>query len=47
MRRSGREIVERGTDINYLRQSHEERRIQYEVFMHPFSQRFEYHYQNF
>ncbi|TKI80382.1 phosphoribulokinase, partial [Bacillus wiedmannii] len=33
MRRSSRDIAERGADINYLRQSHEERRIQYEVFM--------------
>lgn len=41
MRRSSRDIVERGTEINYLRQSHEERRIQYEVFMHPYSQSFD------
>ncbi|MFJ7746332.1 uridine kinase [Peribacillus sp. NPDC097295] len=41
MRRSSRDIIERGTDINYLSQSHEERRIQYEVFMHPYSQRFD------
>ncbi|MEK1830289.1 phosphoribulokinase [Priestia megaterium] len=41
IRRSSRDIVERGTNINYLRQSHEERRIQYEVFMHPYSQRFD------
>ncbi|MEK4091871.1 uridine kinase family protein [Viridibacillus sp. FSL H8-0110] len=41
MRRSSRDIVERGTDINYLRQSHDERRIQYEVFMHPYSQHFD------
>ena len=41
MRRSSRDIVERGTDINYLRQSHEDRRIQYEVFMHQYSQRFD------
>ncbi|MGM7637205.1 uridine kinase family protein [Bacillus sp. Hm123] len=41
MRRSSRDIVERGADINYLRQSHQERRIQYEVFMHPYSQRFD------
>lgn len=41
MRRSSRDIAERGTDINYLRQSHEERRIQYEVFMHSYSQRFD------
>ncbi|MGZ9818135.1 uridine kinase family protein [Peribacillus simplex] len=41
MRRSSRDIVERGTDIKYLRQSHEERRIQYELFMHPYSQHFD------
>ncbi|MED4074149.1 uridine kinase family protein [Priestia endophytica] len=41
MRRSNRDIIERETDINYLRQSHEERRIQYEVFMHPYSHRFD------
>ncbi|MET4563151.1 uridine kinase [Lysinibacillus parviboronicapiens] len=41
MRRSSRDIVERGMDINYLRQSHEERRIQYEVFMQPYSQHFD------
>lgn len=29
------------TDINYLRQSHEERRIQYELFMHRYSQHFD------
>ncbi|MGN4124764.1 uridine kinase family protein [Lysinibacillus sphaericus] len=41
MRRSSRDIVERGMDINYLRQSHKERRIQYEVFMQPYSQHFD------
>lgn len=41
MRRTGRDIVERGANIEYLRQSHEERRIQYEVFMHPYSQYFD------
>jgi uridine kinase len=41
MRRSDRDIVERGTDIYYLSQSHEERRIQYEVFMHTYSQHFD------
>lgn len=40
-RRSFRDITERGTKIDYLRQSHEERRIQYEVFMHPYSQNFD------
>lgn len=34
-RRSVRDVSERGTDINYLRKSHEERRIQYEIYMHP------------
>ncbi|MBD7945463.1 phosphoribulokinase [Psychrobacillus sp. FSL K6-2684] len=41
MRRSGRDIVERGADLNYLTQSHDERRIQYEVFMHPYSKHFD------
>ncbi|MEF7559273.1 phosphoribulokinase [Bacillus thuringiensis] len=41
MRRSSRDIAERGADINYLSQSHEERRIQYEVFMHSYSQCFD------
>nr|MCX3330073.1 phosphoribulokinase [Bacillus pacificus] len=41
MRRSSRDIAERGADINYLRRSHEERRIQYNVFMHPYNQRFD------
>ena len=40
-RRSSRDIVERGIDIDYLRQSHEERRIQYELFMHPYSYHFD------
>ncbi|MBP1994388.1 uridine kinase [Paenibacillus eucommiae] len=33
MRRSIRDVTERGTDINYLRKSHEERRIQYEIYL--------------
>ena len=41
MRRSSRDISERGADIDYLRNSHQERRIQYEVFMHPYSQLFD------
>ncbi|WP_053367858.1 uridine kinase family protein [Bacillus sp. FJAT-27245] len=40
-RRFGRDIKERGTDIDYLKQSHNERRIQYEVFMHPYSKNFD------
>ena len=41
VRRVGRDILERGTDITDLRQSHKQRRIQYELFMHPFSQNFD------
>ncbi|MFD2045789.1 uridine kinase [Ornithinibacillus salinisoli] len=41
MRRSVRDVSERGTDINYLRKSHEERRNQYELFMHSFHQHFD------
>lgn len=40
-RRSSRDVMERGTDIHYLRQSHDERRIQYELFMHPYSRHFD------
>lgn len=41
MRRSIRDVSERGTDINYLRKSHEERRIQYDLFMHPYHRNFD------
>ena len=41
VRRFGRDIKERGTDSEYLQQSHHERRIQYEVFMHPYSKHFD------
>jgi uridine kinase len=41
MRRSKRDVSERGMDINYLRKSHEERRIQYELFMHPYHRNFD------
>ena len=40
-RRYDRDVEERGTDINYLKQSHNERRIQYELFMHPYSENFD------
>ncbi|CAM5221260.1 Uridine kinase OS=Ureibacillus acetophenoni OX=614649 GN=SAMN05877842_1151 PE=4 SV=1 [Ureibacillus acetophenoni] len=40
-RRSSRDIQERGMDIEYLKQSHNERRIQYELFMHPYSEKFD------
>ena len=39
-RRSVRDVSERGTDIHYLKQSHGERRIQYELFMHTYHQNF-------
>jgi uridine kinase len=41
MRRGIRDVSERGTDINYLRKSHEERRIQYDLFMHPYHKNFD------
>ncbi|MGM8216362.1 uridine kinase family protein [Bacillaceae bacterium W0354] len=41
LRRSVRDINERGMDINFLKQSHEERRIQYELFMHPYHTHFD------
>ncbi|WP_100407772.1 uridine kinase family protein [Bacillus solitudinis] len=41
MRRGIRDVSERGTDINYLRKSHEERRIQYDLFMHPYHRNFD------
>ncbi|GKW44508.1 uridine kinase [Planococcus sp. NCCP-2050] len=40
-RRAGRDVLERGAELEYLRQSHVERRIQYEIFMHPSSQSFD------
>ncbi|KOY80322.1 phosphoribulokinase [Lysinibacillus macroides] len=40
-RRSSRDVRERGIAIDYLRQSHNERRIQYELFMHPYCKHFD------
>ncbi|WP_096187362.1 uridine kinase family protein [Evansella halocellulosilytica] len=40
-RRGIRDVSERSADINFLRQSHEERRIQYELFMHPYHEHFD------
>lgn len=40
-RRSSRDIAERGMELEYLRHSHDERRIQYELFMHPYSRNFD------
>lgn len=41
MRRSSRDVLERGRNLDYLRLSHEGRRIQYEVFMHAYSRSFD------
>lgn len=41
LRRSKRDIMERGMELQYLHHSHNERRIQYEVFMHPYSEKFD------
>lgn len=41
IRRVGRDVLERGTDISALLQSHKQRRIQYELFMHPYRQLFD------
>lgn len=40
-RRGIRDVAERGTDIQYLMKSHEQRRIQYELFMHPYHEKFD------
>ncbi|GAK09185.1 uridine kinase [Geomicrobium sp. JCM 19038] len=36
MRRGIRDVSERGMNIEYLKQSHNQRRIQYELFMHAY-----------
>ncbi|WP_214711871.1 uridine kinase [Exiguobacterium sp. s55] len=40
-RRSVRDIQERGMDLDYLKASHDERRFQYELFMHPHREKFQ------
>ncbi|RIW35674.1 phosphoribulokinase [Bacillus salacetis] len=40
-RRSIRDVSERGMDLEYLKKSHDQRRIQYEVFMHPYHKNFD------
>lgn len=40
-RRSVRDIQERGMDPAYLKASHDERRLQYELFMHPHREKFQ------
>lgn len=39
-RRAVRDINERGMELAYLKASHEQRRIQYELFMHPYHRNF-------
>lgn len=41
MRRTSRDLAVRGTSVELLKQSHEGRRIQYEVFMHPYHRNFD------
>ncbi|WP_214814828.1 MULTISPECIES: phosphoribulokinase [unclassified Exiguobacterium] len=40
-RRANRDIQERGMELDYLRASHDERRLQYELFMHPYRHHFQ------
>ncbi len=40
-RRKDRDISKRGKNLDYLKESHEHRRIQYELFMHTYSQNFD------
>lgn len=40
-RRSSRDIAERGMELGHLKASHGQRRIQYELFMHPYSGNFD------
>ena len=40
-RRKTRDISERGKTLDYLKQSHKHRRIQYDLFMHTYNQKFD------
>ena len=40
-RRASRDITERGMKLDYLKASHNDRRMQYELFMHPYSEQFD------
>ncbi|SDN65797.1 uridine kinase [Alkalicoccus daliensis] len=40
-RRSRRDVAERGADLEHIKKSHKQRRIQYELFMHPYSESFD------
>ncbi|RKL64690.1 phosphoribulokinase [Salipaludibacillus neizhouensis] len=41
IRRGVRDVSERGADFNYIKQSHEQRRIQYDLFMHTYHKNFD------
>ncbi|GAE32890.1 uridine kinase family protein [Halalkalibacter hemicellulosilyticus] len=41
IRRGVRDVSERETDFNYIKQSHEQRRIQYNLFMHAYHKNFD------
>ncbi|MBM6613852.1 phosphoribulokinase [Desemzia sp. RIT804] len=41
IRRGVRDVSERGATINHLNNSHKQRRIQYELFMHPYHENFD------
>lgn len=41
IRRSSRDIAERGMELDHLKASHGQRRIQYELFMHPYNRNFD------
>ncbi|MBB6452623.1 uridine kinase [Salirhabdus euzebyi] len=41
IRRGIRDVSERGTNLNFLNQSHSERRIQYDLFMHHYLHNFD------
>lgn len=41
IRRGVRDVSERGATIHHLTNSHEQRRIQYELFMHPYHEQFD------
>lgn len=40
-RRSKRDVYERGKDLENLRKTHQQRRIQYDLFMHPYQRNFD------
>ena len=41
MRRSSRDVTERGSKVDLVIRSHEQRRIQYKLFMHPYHENFD------